>query len=67
MEAYEYVAQVNSDGLFSIPEHLVEKVTKASKVRVMLLIENDDDSWGKFTMSEFFKGYSEMDTAYDGL
>jgi len=65
MEAYEYVAKVNADGHFSVPEHLINKLSNVSTVRVMLLLESEEDSWEKLTMSEFLKGYSEMDAAYD--
>ena len=67
MKAYEYYAEVLPDGHLSIPEDLREKVKADSKVRVMLLLEDEDASWDKFTISQFMKGYSEKDSIYDSL
>ncbi|MEK7699363.1 MAG: hypothetical protein AAB332_03070 [Planctomycetota bacterium] len=49
------------DGHLPIPENLKNKLTPESKIRVMLLLEDEDASWNKFTISQFLKGYSEKD------
>ncbi len=67
MEAYEYVAKVSPDGYFSVPEHLIDKLSRAPAVRVMLFLDNDDASWKNFTLSEFLEGYAEKDAVYDEL
>ncbi len=67
MRAYEYYAEVLSDGHLSIPEDLKDKLKRDSKVRVMLLLEDEDSVWGNFSMSQFLKGYSEKDAIYDSL
>lgn len=67
MKAYEYYAEVLPDGHLSIPDDLREKVKTDSKVRVMLLLEDEDAAWDKFTISQFMKGYSEKDSIYDSL
>ena len=67
MKAYEYYAQVLPDGHLSIPEDLREKLKADSRVRVMLLLEDEDTAWDKLTISQFIKGYSEKDTIYDSL
>ena len=67
MKAYEYYAEVLPDGHLSIPENLREKVKADSKVRVMLLLEDEDAAWDKVTISQFLKGYSEKDSIYDSL
>ncbi len=67
MKAYEYYAEVLSDGHLSIPEDLKDKLKADSKVRVMLLLEDEDSAWGNFSMSQFLKGYSEKDAIYDSL
>lgn len=67
MKAYEYYAEVLPDGHLSIPEDLREKVKADSKVRVMLLLEDEDAAWDKLTISQFTKGYSEKDSIYDSL
>lgn len=67
MKAYEYYAEVLSDGHLSVPENLKEKLKPDSKVRVMLLLEDEETDWNNFTMSQFLKGYSEKDSMYDKL
>ncbi len=66
MKAYEYYADVLTDGHLSIPEDLKDKLKSESKVRVMLLLDEDAE-WSNFTMSQFLKGYSEKDCIYDKL
>ena len=67
MKAYEYYAEVLSDGHLSIPEDLKDKLKPESKVRVMLLLDDEDAAWNSFAMSQFLKGFSEKDTIYDSL
>lgn len=67
MKAYEYFAEILPDGHLSIPENLKSKLTGASKIRVMLLLEDEEAMWRSFTVAEFMKGYSEKDAMYDSL
>jgi hypothetical protein len=67
MKAYEYMAEILPDGHLSIPEHLIGKLMGESKVRVMLLLEDEESQWNKFALSQFIKGYPEKDAIYDSL
>ena len=67
MKAYEYYAEVLSDGHLSIPKGLKDKLKPDSKVRVMLLLDDEETAWNTFAMSQFLKGYSEKDAIYDNL
>lgn len=67
METYEYYADVLPDGHLSVPEELRERLKTDAKVRVMLLLENDDAAWNEFTMNQFVEGYGEGDAVYDRL
>lgn len=67
MEAYEYYADVLPDGHLSVPEELRERLKTDAKVRVMLLLENDDAAWDEFAMNQFVEGYGEGDAVYDRL
>lgn len=67
MKAYEYVAELLPDGHLSIPADLKDKLLGESKIRVMLLLEDETAQWSNFTVSEFMKGYSEKDAIYDSL
>ena len=67
MQAYEYYAEVLSDGHLSIPENLKDKLKTDSKVRVMVLVDDEDAAWNNFAMSQFLKGYAAKDAIYDRL
>jgi hypothetical protein len=67
MKAYEYYAEILPDGHLSIPEKLKSLLTGESKIRVMLLLEDEEATWRNFTVAEFMKGYSEKDAMYDSL
>lgn len=67
MKAYEYFADILSDGHLSIPDDLKVKLKPDSKIRVMLLLDDEDTIWKRFTMSQFLKEYSEKDSIYDNL
>jgi len=67
MKAYEYFAEVLSDGHLSIPDNIKQQIKPSEKVRVMVLLEDEDASWTKLAMSEFFQGYSDKDAIYDNL
>jgi hypothetical protein len=67
MKAYEYYGEILPDGHLSIPEDLKEKLKTDSKIRVMLLLDEDEKAWNKLAMSQFLKGYSEKDAIYDDL
>lgn len=67
MRAYEYYATVLADGHLSIPNNLKERLKIDSKVRIMILLEEEDSAWNNFSMSQFLKGYSEEDAIYDNL
>ena len=67
MKAYEYLAEILPDGHLSIPDNLKDKLIGESKIRVMLLLEDEEAAWRNFAVSEFMKGYSEKDAIYDKL
>ena len=67
MKAYEYYAEVLPDGHLSLPEELREKIRRDAKVRVMVLLEDEDAAWNDFAATQFLKGYSEKDALYDNL
>ena len=67
MKAYEYYGEILPDGHLSLPEDLKEKLKTDSRIRVMLLLDEDEKAWGNLAMSQFLKGYSERDAIYDKL
>lgn len=67
MKAYEYYAEILPDGHLSLPDILRRKLKLDSKVRVMLLLGDDDTVWERLITSEFMAGYTEKDSMYDAL
>jgi hypothetical protein len=67
MKAYEYYGEIMPDGHLSLPEDLKDKLKADSKIRVMLLLDEDEKAWDQLSMSQFLKGYSEKDAIYDNL
>ena len=67
MKALEYYAEMLPDGHLSVPEKIKDILTGESKIRVMLLLEDDEATWRNFTVAEFMSGYSEKDAMYDNL
>jgi hypothetical protein len=67
MKAYEYYGEILPDGHLSLPEDLKHKLKADSKIRIMLLLDEDEKAWDDLTMSQFLKGYSEKDAIYDNL
>lgn len=67
MKAYEYYAEILPDGHLSIPEKIKNILTRESKIRVMLLLEDEEAAWRNFTVAEFMSGYNAQDAVYDNL
>ncbi|MEW6740096.1 MAG: hypothetical protein ACOYU2_04625 [Nitrospirota bacterium] len=67
MRAYEYMAELLPDGHLSVPEKIKNMLTGESKIRVMLLLEDEEAAWRNFTVAEFMSGYDEKDAIYDNL
>ena len=67
MKAYEYYGEVLADGHLSLPEELKDKIKGDAKIRVVVLLEDEDSAWNNFAMAQFLKGYSEKDSLYDNL
>ena len=67
MKAYEYYGKILPDGHLSLPEDLKNKLKADSKIRVMLVLDEDEKGLDQLTMSQFLKGYSEKDAIYDNL
>jgi hypothetical protein len=67
MKTYEYYAQISEDGHLSVPENIRDKIKAETKVKVILMFDDDENAWDTITISQFLKGYSEKDALYDNL
>ena len=48
-------------------KNLKDKLKPDSKVRIMLLLDDENSVWNEFAVSQFMNGYSEKDAIYDSL
>ncbi|MBF0201262.1 MAG: hypothetical protein HQK66_08105 [Desulfamplus sp.] len=67
MKAYECYASIMANGQLSIPSKIVNKLKNPTEIRVIVFVEEEDSEWNDFSMTQFFKGYSEEDSIYDSL
>jgi hypothetical protein len=67
MKAFEYYAELLPDGHLSVPEGLKESLKPDCRIRVMLLLDDEEAAWDRLSMSQFLKGYSDQDAIYDTL
>lgn len=67
MKAYEYLAEVLPDGHLSMPENLKKILKPDSRVRVVLMLEDEEAQWNQMAASQFLKGHADKDAAYDNL
>lgn len=67
MKPYKYYAEVLADGHLSIPEGLKDKLKPDSKIKVILMLDDEDALWNDMTMSQFIKGYSDKYSIYESL
>jgi len=67
MQAYEYYAEILQDGHLSIPDELRDRLKPDSKVRVMILLNDEETLWNNFAIKQFMTGYSDKDAIYDSL
>jgi bifunctional DNA-binding transcriptional regulator/antitoxin component of YhaV-PrlF toxin-antitoxin module len=67
MKTYEYYAEILEDGHLSIPENIRDKLKTETKIKVILMSDDEENVWDAITMSQFLKGYSDKDAIYDNL
>lgn len=70
MQALEFSTVLNQDLQIEIPEDYRDFLSKRSKLRIIILVEDDeleDISWKSTVSEQFLKGYSEEDAIYDNL
>ena len=68
MRAYELPIKLDRDGKVELPAGIKEVLKEAAEVRMILLIEgNDEEDWAQETQKQFVAGYDEADSVYDVL
>ncbi len=70
MQALEFSTVLNQDLQIEIPEDYRDFLSKRSKLRIIILVEDDeleDISWKSTVSEQFLKGYDKGDAIYDNL
>jgi len=67
MKTYEYYAEILEDGHLSVPENIRDILKAETKVKVVLMFDDEENVWDTITMSQFLKGYSDKDALYNNL
>ena len=68
MRAYELPVKLDQDGKVELPADIKEVLKEAAEVRMILLIEgNDERDWAQASREGFAAGYGEADSVYDAL
>jgi len=68
MKAYEFPAQVTTEGKIELPDTILQKLPHNQQVKVIILVnEEDDKAWNRLASEQLLKGYSEEDAIYDTI
>jgi len=67
MQAYEFQIETSEKGEVMFPQQFQQILKERKKARVILLFEDEEANWKRFTSEAFFAGYAEKDAAYDNL
>ena len=69
MKAIEFESQRNPDQTLTIPDSVLDAIPIGQRVRVLILLpENDaDQEWEQMAAEEFGRGYADTDAIYDQL
>jgi hypothetical protein len=71
MKAYEFPAQVTTEGKIELPDTILQQLSHNQQVKVIILVnepredEEDDKAWNRLASEQLLKGYSEEDAIYD--
>jgi hypothetical protein len=68
MHAYEFNLRSSDKGELIIPGIIKEILKTRKKVRVLVLVDEDEEqAWQILAQNAFLAGYAEKDAAYDTL
>lgn len=70
MKAYEFLAQVNAQGIIELPLTILHKIQKNQQMKVIIIVDDKsedefDKAWRRLASEQLLKGYSASDAIYD--
>jgi hypothetical protein len=73
MKAYEFPANVTSEGKIELPDVILQQLVNKQQVKVIILVnepteeEQEEAAWHSLAADQLLKGYSEDDAIYDRI
>jgi hypothetical protein len=73
MKAYEFPANVTTEGKIELPESILQQLANNQQVKVIILVnepteeEQEEAAWHRLAAEQLLKGYSEDDAIYDTI
>ncbi|MDZ8108861.1 MAG: hypothetical protein RM338_25005 [Nostoc sp. DedQUE12a] len=73
MKAYEFPANVTTEGKIELPDVIWQQLANNQQVKVIILVteptekEQEEAAWQRLAANQLLKGYSEDDAIYDTI
>ncbi|MEH2327070.1 MAG: hypothetical protein V7K32_26615 [Nostoc sp.] len=73
MKAYEFPANVTTEGKIELPNAILQQLTNNQQVKVIILVnepteqEEEEATWHRLAAEQLLKGYSQDDAIYDTI
>lgn len=73
MKAYEFPANVTTEGKIELPDAILQQLVNKQQVKVIILVnepteeEQEEAAWHSLAAEQLLKGYSEDDAIYDTI
>ncbi|MFN6571443.1 hypothetical protein [Dendronalium sp. ChiSLP03b] len=73
MKAYEFPANVTTEGKIELPDVIWQQLANNQQVKVIILVtepteeEQEEAAWQRLAADQLLKGYSEDDAIYDTI
>jgi hypothetical protein len=73
MKAYEFPANVTTEGKIELPDVIWQQLANNQQVKVIILVNEpteeaqEEAAWNRLAAEQLLKGYSEDDAIYDTI
>ncbi|MBD2502023.1 hypothetical protein [Anabaena azotica] len=73
MKAYEFPANITTEGKIELPDVILQQLPNNQQVKVIILVnepteaEQEEAAWQRLAAEQLLKGYSEDDAIYDTI
>lgn len=73
MKAYEFPANVTTEGKIELPNAILQQLTNNQQVKVIILVnepteqEEEEAAWHRLAAGQLLKGYNQDDAIYDTI